>query len=393
MQEASWAAAGMLAACDPENPAALLPLAAHSQELYDAFLQRIEALSGLPVPYRTQETLQQFPASRTLPSCPRGRWLSAAEAERHLPGLASGGHPFLLLPERSLDPRDLCLAMPLAAQAAGIEVRAHAAVRSVSPLREGVQVEAEHGRVRAGAYLNCMGAWASGPEPAPHHGVPYQEGPVGGAAIAPRKGQIAVVRLPQGSDLTSVIRSKEVYLVPRGDGRVVVGATVETAGFDKQVVPEALAALLARAAVLWPSIREASLMDQWAGLRPGTADDLPLIGSSIGSSMVGSSTIASSTIGSSTIGSSRIGISTIGDSSNSGAGKAAKDSVPGDTESGARCFIAAGHFRNGILLAPATADVVASLIEGTQPRVALAAFAPHRGDRPQSCDKLFTAAL
>jgi glycine oxidase len=351
MREASWAAAGMLAACDPENPSALLELAVHSQELYDGFLRHIETLSGIAVPYRSQETLQQLVRDHSLPPnrpppLPHHRELSPAEAERHLPGLSSGGHRFLLLPERSLDPRDLCLAMPLAARAAGIEIRSGVAVRSVSLISNGVRVETDDGGVEAGSYLNCMGAWAGARE----YGF-CQGTPDAGTTIVPRKGQMAMVRMPKPRDLTSVIRSKAAYLVPRGDGCVVVGATVEDAGFDKQVSPQALQALLGRAAALWPALREAPIVDRWAGLRPGTTDDLPLIGRA--------------------------------------------ESGPAGRTGGAtaRCFIAAGHFRNGILLAPATADVVASLMAGEPPRVALEAFAPDRAGKPELCDKLFTAAL
>jgi glycine oxidase len=350
MRESSWAAAGMLAATDPENPSALRELAVHSQELYDGFLRHIEALSGIAVPYRSHETLQQLVRDHPLPipHLPHHRELSPAEAERHLPGLASGNHRFLLLPERSLDPRDLCLAMPLAARAAGIEIRSGVAVRSVSLMSAGVRIEADDGGVEAGSYLNCMGAWAGAPE----YGF-CQETPDAGTAIAPRKGQMAMVRMPRARDLTCVIRSKQAYLVPRGDGRVVVGATVEDVGFDKQVVPQALEALLGQAAALWPALSEAPIVDRWAGLRPGTTDDLPLIG-------------------------------------RAEAGLAGRRRMGGAT---ARCFIAAGHFRNGILLAPATADVVASLIAGEPPRVALEAFAPDRAGKPDLCDKLFTAAL
>ncbi|MGI8771262.1 MAG: NAD(P)/FAD-dependent oxidoreductase [Acidobacteriaceae bacterium] len=343
MQEASWAAAGMLAAYDPENPSALLALAAHSQALYDGFLRSVEALSGISVAYRTQETLQQLSDALPLPTSTQYRQLTPAQAERRLPGLSSGGHRFLLLPERSLDPRDLCLAMPLAARAAGIEIRTGAAVRSVSHTGSGVRVEMDDGQIEAGFYLNCMGAWA---------GTLQGDAADAGTAIAPRKGQMAVVRLPQGAGLPSVIRSRQVYLVPRGDGRVVVGATVEEAGFDKRIVPEAVDALLTPAAVLWPALRQAVIVDRWAGLRPGTADDLPLIG------VWGTGVSAEETLG-----------------------------AP------ARCFIAAGHFRNGILLAPATADVVGSLIAGEPPQVALEAFAPDRGRTRRSCDKHFTAAL
>ncbi len=363
MQEASWAAAGMLAADDPENPAALLALARHSHALYDGFLERIAALSGTSVAYRTHQTLQQIDTPQRsgahLPDATRHRQLSPAQAENHLPGLASGGHSFLLLPERSLDPRDLCLAMPLAVRTAGIDIRTRTAVHAVSATSDGVRVATAIGPIDAGFYLNAMGAWAGALDHNPRNPDPHHAG----TAIAPRKGQMAVVRMPpQAPGLTSVIRSKDVYLVPRGDGRVVVGATVEEAGFDKQVFPEVLDALLARAAVLWPALRGAPIVERWAGLRPGTGDGLPLLGASPPAS--------------------------------ASCGADGPDRIADHTaRTPARCFIAAGHFRNGILLAPATADVVAALIAGEPPQVALDAFAPDRGHVPQPCDKLFSAAL
>jgi glycine oxidase len=345
MREASWAAAGMLAVNDPENPPALLPLAEHSRSLYDEFLGRISEQSGLPLTYRTPETLQQMGTlqqmhRRTLEAAARhGRLLSPAEAERYLPGLQSGSQPFLLLSEQSLDPRDLCAALPRAVAAAGVTVHSQAAVRSVAATRDGVRVETELGTMHASFYVNCAGAWAGS--------FDRDTGRAEAASIVPRKGQMAAVRLAAAHNLPMVIRSPEVYLVPRGDGRVVVGATVEEVGFDKEVTPAAVEGLLRRAGELWPMLRGAPVVDRWAGLRPGTADDLPLIGP-------------------------------------------AKASREGE---GGRWFVAAGHFRNGILLAPATADVIASLIAGEAPRVDLSAFAPDRASHPRTCDNRFTAAL
>jgi glycine oxidase len=339
MREASWAAAGMLAVNDPENPPALLPLAEHSRGLYDDFLGRISEQSGLPVTYRTTETLQQMHRRTPEAAARHGRLLSPAEAERYLPGLQSGSQPFLLLSEQSLDPRDLCAALPRAVAAAGVTVHTQAAVRSVAATRDGLRVETEAGPVHAGYYVNCAGAWAGS--------FDRNTGGAEAASIVPRKGQMAVVQLPAAGNLPVVIRSPEVYLVPRGDGRVVVGATVEEVGFDKEVTPAAVEGLLSRAGELWPMLRGAPVVDRWAGLRPGTADDLPLIG----------------------------------------AVKAARHGESG------RCFVAAGHFRNGILLAPATADVIASLIAGEGPHVDLTAFAPDRRSHPRTCDNRFTAAL
>ena len=123
-----------------------------------------------------------------------------------------------------------------------------------------------------------------------------------------------------------MLRTPDVYLVPRGDGRIVVGATLERVGFDRQVESTAVDGLLALAASLWPPIAAAPVVDRWAGLRPGTSDGLPLIG---------------------------------------------RAEAP-------NCWLATGHFRNGILLAPATALVMRQAIEGSAPEIALGSFSVER---------------
>jgi glycine oxidase len=165
----------------------------------------------------------------------------------------------------------------------------------------------------AGSFVNCCGAWAGKVQPA-------------ASAAEPWKGQMHTVQLPAGLELPYVLRTPEVYLVPRGDGSVVVGATVERVGFDRQVEPSASAWLGVLAADLWPPIGSAPVVTSWTGLRPGTRDGLPLIG---------------------------------------GAGEP-------------NCWMATGHFRNGILLAPATGLLVRQLLQGETPAVELAAFVPGR---------------
>ncbi len=327
MRGASWAAAGMLAAHDPENPAALLPLAERSLALYGAYLDRVRALSGHPVPLRTTTALQAI--APHAPASHAGRLLSPADALALLPGLRTAGtYRFLELAEASLDPRDLCHALPLAAVAAGVVLHAGVAVEEVIAAEDAVEVRTAAGSFSAGAFLNCCGAWASQLQPSQLQ-EPSPEDPDAASAqtavVFPRKGQMAVVGVDPAA-LPIVLRSPEIYLVPRGDGRVVVGATVENAGFDTAVHSETLHALLARAASLWPPIADAPILDSWAGLRPATEDGLPLLG---------------------------------------------RLQTP-------RCFVAGGHFRNGILLAPATADVMAEWITGHAPAIDLAPFSPGR---------------
>ena len=189
--------------------------------------------------------------------------------------------------------------------------------------RAGVRLRQSDTASPAGVTVHCTGAW-------------------GGAAlpVTPRKGQMLRVRLPPGCDLQAVHRSAEVYVVPRVSGpqrgSALLGATVEDAGFDLTTTPAALAYLRHLAARLVPgelaraigSEAATPMVEAWAGVRPATPDGLPFLGA-----------------------------------------------LPSGSS---RRFVATGHFRNGILLAPATAAVLADLIEGHVPPVALDAFDPLR---------------
>jgi glycine oxidase len=338
MAEASWAAAGMLAAEDPENPEELASLARLSWQLYPEYLRRIEGLSRHGVPLRTRNTLQATrPKARFhAKASPTRRSIDAAEAAMRVPGLSPGGRSFLWLEEASLDPRDLCLALPAAAAAAGVFLEEKVEVVAVAGEASSVEVTTSAGKVSAGAFLNCCGAWAgtvktSSPIPGRAREIALEaetpEAEIPEAKIVePRKGQMVTVRLAGLPDLAHVLRAPEVYLVPRGDGRVVVGATLERVGFDRRVESTAGEGLLALAAELWPPIASAPILDRWAGLRPGTSDGLPLIG---------------------------------------------RAEAP-------NCWLATGHFRNGILLAPATALVLRQSIEGSAPEIALGSFSVER---------------
>ena len=293
MRGASWAAAGMLAAEDPHNPAALVPLARLSRHLYPEYLARIERLSQMHVPLRTSVALQQSDESQ-----------DAVSVERLAPGLRPQN--FEVLEEASLDPRDLCSALPVAAREAGVEIIEDVAVTGRRSHAGRVRAETAAGEFDARWFVDCRGVFSEG-------------------EIEPRKGQMLMVAL-EPERLSCVVRTPHVYLVPRGDGRVVIGATVERGVRDTVVHEDALAGLIAHAEALLPGIAAAKRVDSWAGIRPGTPDDLPLIG------------------------------------------------VTADAD----CFVASGHFRNGILLAPGTARVMSQLLRGRVPDVSLDAFSPLR---------------
>jgi glycine oxidase len=128
--------------------------------------------------------------------------------------------------------------------------------------------------------------------------------------------------------LRHVIRAPEVYLVPRSDGRILIGATIEEAGYDKRVDAVTIQRMLRAAIRLVPALSEARMLEAWAGLRPGTPDSLPILG-------------------------------------------------PTQTSG---YFVATGHFRDGILLTPITAHVMARVIGGADPEYDLSPFSPNRFD-------------
>jgi len=324
LAEASSAAAGMLAAYDPENPPQLLPLSELSISLYPRFLDRLFDLSGLTVPFHTSTTLQAHPSAHEI----SGQQLPLLAPEilpLLVPGIEPGSEHFLLLNEHSLDPRELGRALLAAVGATDIDLRASTPIRLIRSDSGGVQIHTPTEALHAAQFVDCTGAWSAA-STLPAH-----------LRISPRKGQMLAVALPQSAPLHVVLRTPEVYIVPRTTDesgiRAIIGATVEDDGFDKTVHSADIARLRALAAKLFPPIAQAPELETWAGLRSSTPDHLPLLGP-----------------------------------------------IPGQENQ----FLATGHYRNGILLAPATARVMAELIMDERTTVDLAAFSPLR---PQSSGK------
>lgn len=316
MRECSWAAAGMLAASDPGHPAALRPLSALSLSLYSEFLAKVEYLSGQRVPIRTTQTLLQ---ARTIP--PGSEQVGDQAIYAFGSGLRSNGHKFFLLEEQSLDPRDLVRSLPQAVRAAGVTLLEQSTVTSITPQLNSVQIQTTSGEWGATHFINACGAWGSDLARIP---------------ITPRKGQMLLVEAPEmqtPDQLTAVIRTPDLYLVPRGNGRIAIGATVEDAGFDKQIDPAAIAALHSAAAELWPPIANARIIDTWAGLRPAATDFLPVIGPAIDI-----------------------------DERNGLRGSSPDLPSPDLHSPDPHSWLALGHYRNGILLAPGTARLLRQMV-------------------------------
>jgi glycine oxidase len=301
--EASSAAAGMLTPSDPETPPALRPMALESARLFPSFVGKVEAASDMLMDFRVG-TIALMPAEIAPPS--EYRSLSAAELQKLEPTLQSSGLAAFYVREDSVDPRLLMQAAVIAAQNSGVEIRGHTAVKAMSSRAGEAEIATDKELFVAHSAIDCRGAWS-------------------GAPVRPRKGQMLYVQ-PAATVLEHVLRAPDVYVVPRSSGQILVGATVEDVGFDKSVNPAAIQHLLCLAAKYVPELAGAPITQTWAGLRPGTPDDLPLIGPT---------------------------------------------GQP-------RVFAASGHFRNGILLAPITARIVADLIEGRPSSLDISPFAPGR---------------
>jgi glycine oxidase len=245
--------------------------------------------------------------------------LDNSELRRLVPELALEAGSGYFLPDMAQvrNPRHLKALVAACEQlAVGLmpDGRAHSLVRKGDRV---VAVETEQGRIEGGQFLVTAGAWTDD-----------LLAPLGwGPGIRPVRGQIALLDSGNALARPIVLRGKR-YLVPRGDGHVLVGATEEDAGFDARPTAGGISGLLAFAEALMPSLEQATLIRCWAGLRPGTPDGLPYLGH-----------------------------------------------VPGL----ANLFVASGHFRSGIQLSPGTGMVMTDLLLGRQPAVSLV---PFRLDRP-----------
>jgi len=314
-REASHAAGGMLVDCSLETPAALQPLAIASARMYPEFAQELQFESGMHVDLRDHGTIV-FPPPEHVYERP-GFTLSSllpfplAELE---PALAEPKRPAFLLKERSVDPRALSTAAWKTAKRRGVDFSSGDEVTAVT-LSEGraAGVKTTKTTFHAAKIVNCAGAWSGQIAP---HAFPTR----------PVKGQMLCLLMPSHTLLKHVVRSPEAYLIPRSDGRLLVGASVEEAGFDKRTDLATIQRLHRAALDLVPELRNGKILENWAGLRPGTPDALPILGPT---------------------------------------------ATPG-------YYVATGHFRDGILLAPLTAELMAAVIEGRTPDHDLSSFSPER---------------
>jgi glycine oxidase len=323
---ATHAAAGMLAACAEAEPGeeALVALGRDSQARWPAFAEELKAASGIDVELRTEGTLVlaltaddqarlhhhlEFQRRLDLPLT----WISAGETRKREPHLAGKLAGAVLSPEdHQVDNRKLARALRIAAEAAGASVREHQAATAISSTGRRVDgvVLADGAKHAADVVVLAAGAWSRGiaatiPDLSPRALPP----------VRPIKGQMLSLRMDAAAPLINhVIWAPGIYMVPRRDGRLICGATVEEKGFDTTLTAGGVLTLLEAAWRAVPAIEELPIDEMWVGHRPGSRDDAPILG------------------------------------------PAALDGL----------IYATGHHRNGILLAPVTADAIARLaLDGT----------------------------
>jgi glycine oxidase len=327
-REGSWAGAGILSAAH-ESPEmhSLIPLSRTSLALYPQFVKQIEELTGQDVGFRpygmlevppedlTHGELQQMiPAQRE--NGLKGEILSGEQARAMEPSLSAGVKTAILRPDdASVDNRALTAAVLDAARTLGVQILENTA--AVSVLQDGKRalgLATNAGSIEAKWTVIAAGCFSAGIQGTEEY-----------APVIPAKGQMVAVRCVAAA-IRRVLMSEGVYLVARNDGRILVGATIERIGFDRVVRENAIQKLLAAASVLAPALKNCEVVETWSGLRPDSPDHLPILG-------------------------------------------------PTDIEG---LVIATGHFRNGILLAPITAQLICEWIQDQRMSAGYERFSPMR---------------
>ncbi len=323
---ASDVAAGMLA---PVGEASwgedrLLELALESHRLWPGFAAELAAASGREVGLlelgalhvaldrdEAAELRRQFELMRARDLA--AEWMRAGRARELEPGLGAATAAVLAPADAAVDPRALLPALAGAFESAGGAIVAGEVTGGLFEDERLTGVRTADGReLRATTTVLAAGAW-SGAGWLPERARP---------PIRPVKGQILTLRGPASTPVCErIVVTERVYLVPRGDGRLIVGATSEERGFETTVTAGGVHELLREAYRVLPEVAELELIEASAGLRPATPDNAPLIG---------------------------------------------PGEIPG-------LALATGHFRNGILLAPVTAERIAALLGEPAARPAEAA--------------------
>ncbi|BAU11302.1 glycine oxidase ThiO [Leptolyngbya sp. NIES-3755] len=300
-EAATHAAAGMIAPQAEEiPPSPMLDLCLASRALYPDWIRKLESLTGMNAGYWACGILApRYQIAQGM--------LDRASMFAHQPDLSDevvGG--FWFPEDAQVDNRALAKVLWIAAQELGVEIQTGIQVERFISDSNMTQLETNQGIWKADRYILATGAWSQDLLPIP---------------VFPRKGQMLSVRA-ENLPLKQVLYGEESYIVPRQDGRIVIGATSENVGFRAGNTAIGVHQLLSAAIRLYPPIQGFTLEETWYGFRPATPDELPILGSSPFANLT----------------------------------------------------LATGHYRNGILLAPITAHTIAQLIVTGKPDPRLEAF-------------------
>ncbi len=328
--EASKVAAGILSAqMDIDEPSPFLDLCQESHRLYPGWVRRIERSARMSVGYHVDGILYvAYTQGAIRQKTTQARWQqrrglrverwSSRDVLRQEPNLEPGVKAGFFFPkEAQVDNVKLMDALAAAVRNAGVTVLEHTlALRLLTDGEKVAGVRTNYQEVRAPVVVNCLGSWAGlGRMLSPH--------PV----VVPARGQMLSFQAP-GRFFRRAVMSDDAYGVQRRDGQLLVGSTVEFVGFDKHVTLQGMERILAgfRNMVRPEALARCIFQEAWAGFRPCSVDRLPILGAG---------------------------------------------SIPG-------LFVAIGHFRHGILLAPMTAKLIAELIFHQHPSFDPAPFSPQR---------------
>ncbi len=327
---ATQASAGMLAPfIEAEHAGPLRRLGSRSLELYDQFVADVVGDTGDSVPYERCGTIEVATDAVSSARLERAanelsragvhcRLLSGSEAVADEPHLSQRVCAALLVPAHGfVGAASLTAALRQAAARHGVAFLTPCAVTRLAPTDAGIEAETDRGPRLGDVVVLAAGSWSGQVEV--EHETPIP--------VRPVRGQLLRLRWPAGPPLTKVVWSSGCYVVPWRDGTTLVGATVEDVGFDERATVAGVTGLLDAARELLPATTRAGFEAVRVGLRPGTADDLPVVGWS--------------------------------------------HAVP-------KLLYATGHYRNGVLLAPLTARLVADLVFDATPDPLLDALTPGR---------------
>jgi glycine oxidase len=327
--ESTWAGGGILSPLLPwQYGAAVNALSEYSRALFPEWIARLQATSGLDAEYRVSGMLVLPPFSWQQASewCARHAW--RCEIRRREDFLAtSDAEPALWLPDvaQARNPR-LIQALYGAALAAGVRIVESTEVTGLVAQNGRItRVTTSRGDISASGFIVTAGAW-SGVLAGLVANFEANFGAMA-ARIFPVRGQMLLFKLPPDS-LPTIVLQDGRYLIPRQDGHILAGSTLEWSGFDKSTTESAKQTLMAFAAGILPALNEQTMLRHWSGLRPGSPENVPVIARQPGYENL---------------------------------------------------YINSGHFRYGVTMAPGSAVLLADLIEGKSAAISAAPYASVRG--------------